>query len=84
MTPLEPHELARLWNISLPNAKRTLECTTQDYIHKLDGKLLRQVRTKAHQHQYNQFSGYLGKFCSNTFMSKVPQNPIAHGGIQRN
>ena len=29
---IEPHELARLWNISLPNAKRTLECTTQDYI----------------------------------------------------
>ena len=68
---VEPSDLAKLWNISLPNAKRTLECTTQDYIRQIDGKLSRRVKTRAHQRQYNQLSGYLGKFCSDTFKSNV-------------
>ena len=38
---VEPSDLVKLWNISFPSAKITLECTTQDYIRQFDGKLSR-------------------------------------------
>lgn len=66
-----PEELARLWNIGLPEAKRTLESTTQDYIRYVNGKISRRVKTHAHQNRYRQLSGYLSTFCSDTFKSNV-------------
>ena len=66
-----PSDLAKLWNIGLSEAKRTLNQTTQDYIRYLDGKLSRRVKTLAHQNRYRQLSGYLGGFCSDTFKSNV-------------
>ena len=66
-----PSDLAKLWNIGLSEAKRTLNQTTQDYIRYLDGKLSRRVKTLAHQNRYKQLSGYLAGFCSDTFKSNV-------------
>lgn len=66
-----PEQLASLWNISLKDAQSTINSTTQDYIRKIEGKLSRRVRTRAHQRQYRQLGGYLGYFCSDTFHSKV-------------
>jgi hypothetical protein len=68
---LNPSDLASLWNIGIEPAKYTLHSTTQDYIRYKSGKLSRRVKTLAHQNRYNQLSGYLGKFCSDTFKSNV-------------
>ena len=65
-------QLASLWNISLQDAKATIQGTTQDYIRQIEGKLSRRVKTRAHQRQYRQLGGYLGNFCSDTFHSKIP------------
>ena len=65
-------QLASLWNISLQDAKATIQGTTQDYFRQIEGKLSRRVKTRAHQRQYRQLGGYLGNFCSDTFHSKIP------------
>ena len=70
---IEPHELARLWNISLPNAKRTLECTTQDYIRKLDVPSIRGNK-------------YIQLFCNRGNYTKsypMKQKGFAHHALDR-
>ena len=68
---IRPSDLASLWGIGLAVAQRTLGATTHDYMRKLQGKISRRVKTAAHQRQYKQLGGYLGKFCSDTFKSNV-------------
>ena len=53
-------QLASLWNISLKDAKATIDSTTQDYIRQIEGKLSRRVRTRAHQRQYRQLGDTWG------------------------
>ena len=68
---LTPELLSKYWNISLPAAKRTLEVTTSDHIRLSRARGGRRVKTMAHQRQYKQMTGYLSKFCSDTFKSNV-------------
>ena len=63
--------LASYWRVGLKTAERTLRCTTQHSMRHLKGKLTRRVRTRIHQRRYNQLHGHLGRFCSDTFTSKV-------------
>ena len=63
--------LAKLWDIGIEAADKTLTSTTQNYIRKLSGKISRRVKTYGHQRQYKQLGGYLSRFCSDTFKSNV-------------
>ena len=67
---LTPELLSSLWNISLPNAKRTLDATTHDHI-RIPGPINRRVKTIAHQQAYKQLGGYLSKFALDTFKANV-------------
>ena len=68
---LTPESLARLWNISLDAARRTIRSTEQESLRILHGKISRRVKTKAHQSRYRQLGGYLSHFASDTFKSNV-------------
>lgn len=63
--------LAKLWNIGLKTAQRTLRATTQVSLRYLKGKIHRRDRTKVHQRRYNQLGGYLERFASDIFTSNV-------------
>ena len=71
MSLLTPEFVSQLWSIGLEQASRTLRCTTHNSIRLLDGVVSRRVKTRAHQRMYNQLGGYLGRFASDTFKSKV-------------
>ena len=66
-----PEQLAKLWNIPIKSAVKTLKCTDPDCIKISQGSMYRRVKTRAHQRRYKQLSGYLGMFASDTFISKV-------------
>ena len=63
--------LASSWNISIQNAKSTLQATTQNSVAIRQGHLHRRVKTIPHHLRYRHLSGYLGFFCSDTFKSNV-------------
>ena len=48
-TTLSPEDLSALWKISLQNAKRTLNATTNNYIRTNEGRLSRRFRTDLFQ-----------------------------------
>ena len=68
---LTPEYLSDLWGIGLEQACRTIQSTTNHSIRLLEGMPSRRVKTKAYQRMYNQLGGYLAKFASDTFKSKV-------------
>ena len=44
-------QLALLWDVSLKDAQSNFDCSSQDYIRKIEGKISRKVSTRAHQCQ---------------------------------
>ena len=60
-------------NITLANAKRTIDTTSQRHVRLLaDTSVYRRFKTLTHQRQYKQLGGYLGKFASDTFKANIP------------
>ena len=55
----------------MPDAKRTLQATTQDSISIQGGNIHRRIKTLPHHSGYQHLTGYLGMFCSDTFKSNV-------------
>ena len=69
---IRPETLASMWNISLENARRTIDNTTQRHVRLLTNtSVYRRFKTLTHQRQYRQLGGYLGKFSSDTFKAKI-------------
>ena len=68
---ITPELLSENWSISLPDAKRTLQATTQDSISIQRGNIHRRIKTLPHHSQYQHLTDYLGMFCSDTFKSNV-------------
>ena len=68
----KPEILASMWDISLENARRTIDNTTQRHVRLLSNtSVYRRFKTLTHQRQYRQLGGYLGKFASDTFKAKI-------------
>ena len=68
---LTPETLAANWNISISDAKSTLQATTQNSVAIRQGHIHRRVKTTPHHLRYRHLTGYLGMFCSDTFNAKV-------------
>ena len=69
---LDAESLASKWNISIENARRTIDATTQRHVRLLASKnVYRRFKTLTSQRQYRQLGGYLGKFASDTFKFKI-------------
>ena len=64
---LTPDILSENWCISLPDAKRTLQATTQNSVSIRRGNIHKRVKTLPHHSRYKHLTGYLGMFCSDTF-----------------
>ena len=61
-----------MWNISLDSAYRTFESTTQRHLRlNKSSSVYRSYKILAHQLQYLQMGGFLGKFSSDIFHSKI-------------
>ena len=70
---LTPEYLSRLWRITLEDAKNTIRATTQRTIRKSEGMKSRRFKTVPHHRIYKHLGNhYLSKFCSDTFVSKIP------------
>ena len=68
---LSPSYLARMWNISLDSAKRTLQSTKQSSMHVLKNGLTRRRMANKSRLDFIRLSGYLSDFASDTFFSNV-------------
>ena len=68
---LDPSKLARLWNIPLDSARRTLKSTDLSHYSKIEGSLTRRRRAGHGQREHPRLSGNLSKFASDTFFSNV-------------
>jgi hypothetical protein len=64
--------LAKLWNIGVDTAKKTIQYTTQKGIRSTLHPIERRFRTKQAQLRYRQLAGRHGSFYTDTFFSKVP------------
>ena len=68
---LSADTLASNWNISVSDAKKTLQATTQNSVTIRQGHIHRRVKTTPHHLRYRHMTGYLGLFCSDTFKVNV-------------
>ncbi len=64
--------LAKLWNIGVDTAKKTIQYTTQKGIRSTLHPIERRFCTKQAQLRYRQLAGRHGSFYTDTFFSKVP------------
>ena len=70
---LNPEYLSKLWRVTLEDAKNTIRATTQRTIRTSEGMKARRFKTVPHQRLYKHLGNdYLSKFCSDTFISKLP------------
>ena len=68
---LTPEHLAKLWNIGIDTAKKTIDATTcKHYRHIQDG-ITRKFRPRRHFLRYKQLALPAGEFYTDTFISKV-------------
>jgi len=63
--------LAQTWNISLPNAQKTIKCTTQKGVRNPLYPIGGRYRTKQAQLRYKQLTGRHGSFYTDTFFSQA-------------
>ena len=70
---LTPEYLSTLWHITLEDAKNIIRVTTQRTIRTSEGMKPYRFKTVLHQSLYKHLGNdYLNKFCSDTFISKLP------------
>ena len=73
MKSLTPEYLSTLWRIRLKDAKNTIQATTQHTFQSSEGMKDGIFKTVPHQCLYEHLGNdYLSKFCSDTFISKLP------------
>ena len=63
--------LAKLWNIGLDTATKTIQCTTQKGVRSTLHPIERRFRTRQAQLRYRQLAGRHGSFYTDTFFSKA-------------
>ena len=68
---INPQSLARLWNIPLEHAKRTLQTTDKFHFSEIHGGLTRRRRAGHGKREHPRLSGNLSRFASDTFFSNV-------------
>ena len=68
---LTTERLAKMWNISLKAAKRTLSSTTHSSIRSNEVFLTRRLRTDIYQRRYNVLGGEFARFHTDTLYFKV-------------
>ena len=84
---LTPEYLSTLWCITLEDSKNTIQATTQHTIQTSEGMKACRFKTVPHQCLYKHLGNdYLSKFCSDTFISKLPSlrdNPYVQLFVNR-
>ena len=63
---LTPELLAKMWHITLPIAKNTLNVTSNNYVRTNEGKLSRRFRTDFFQKHYRRLGGPYSRFYTDT------------------
>jgi hypothetical protein len=68
---VDANQLAKLWNIGLSTAMKTIKCTTQKGVRNTMYPIERRFRTKQAQLRYKQLSGRHGTFYTDTFFANT-------------
>jgi len=68
---VDANQLAKLWNIGLSTAMKTIKCTTQKGVRNTMYPIERCFRTKQAQLRYKQLSGRHGTFYTDTFFANT-------------